>query len=167
MQSSHHDLSVPDVAATLYNFTINEETYETTVNRLRDIEGIDVRQLRSELIFLTVVIVDIVLRSEKLHQIHGAKANEIFPHHLNCFKEQTTIAGADAAFIDLLNERGNIYHAIIQNRQNSPSLFSFELADAIAKYCGVTNPAFHLAVMHEFGSLMDTVGEFLETVHLN
>jgi hypothetical protein len=163
-------LSVRDVAATLFNFTISEETYEPTLNRLRDIDELDLERVRAELIFITVVIVDIVLRSQLIHEIHGPQADHIFPRYLNCFKEQTTVTGADGAFIHLLNERGNVYLPIIQNdNRSSPELNSLMLADAIAKYCGVTDPAptFYLVMTHDFGSIMDNVGKFLEKIRLN
>lgn len=159
-------MSVSNTAATLYNFTVNEQTYQATFDSVRDAEEVDLLQLHSEFILLTVVIVDIVLRSEKIHQIHGPKADKVFSEYLNCFKEQTTVDGADQAFIDLLNDRGNVYKAIIENRDPASELLFFELTQAFAKYCGATSGAFHLAVLKEFGSLMETIGKFLETVHL-
>ena len=160
-------MSVADAAATLYNFTVDEHTYKETFACVRQTKEVDFLQVHSELILLTVVVVDVVLRSERIHKIHGQKADEIFPAYLNCFKEQTTVAGADRAFLAVLNDRGAAYNEILENADGSSELLLLDLTTAIAKNCGGSSGEFHLAVLREFGLLMETVGKFLETVHLN
>ena len=160
-------MSVADAAATLYNFTIDEQSYKETFACLRETKEVDFHEVHSELIFLTVVVVDVVLRSERIHKIHGEKAEEIFSAYLNCFKEQTSAAGADQVFLTLLNDRGAIYNKILENTDGPPELQLLELTTAIVTKCGGSSGEFHLAALREFGSLMETVGKFLETVHLN
>jgi hypothetical protein len=56
------------MAELLYHFTINQESHAAAVKELSKTDGLDMDRVNWELMFLTIFIVDLVLRSDALRE---------------------------------------------------------------------------------------------------
>jgi hypothetical protein len=161
-------ITASEMGEVLFNFTVSNETYKNAMEHFCGINGIDCDRVRDELILLTVTIVELALRSHSVYKAHRDRVDEVLIRYLACFKEQTEQNNTGDEFIDLLEDRGKIYNKIIENDDPIATTHPpFNIAEAFAKFCGAENQPFFLFVaMQEFGSILSTVREFLDSYRL-
>ena len=161
-------IKVSEMSTVLYNYTVNPEYLINTVESLDKEKVLDRNEIKLEIIILIVVIVDYLLRSEKIHRLFGEKSNDLFINYLSLFKEETESVDMDSIFIGLLNERGNIYNAVLHEKvQLNPSVTSFEIGELFSKNVGVQNqPLFIMKVSQIFSSNLKILGELLDKFKL-
>jgi hypothetical protein len=139
-------VNIDEISKALYAHTTDKAFLENSFKILDRKNTLDKNIVISELIFLTIFIIDILLRSQKMQKRFGDKLMVTFLGH---FKREYDKEGVGDEFIYLLNERGNIYCRFIET--DSPSADPqalFKIAERFQKYCGVNNdPVFVIGVM--------------------
>lgn len=156
-------IKVDELGLILYNYTVNHQYLDNTVDSLDKTNVLERNNIKSEIIVLIIVTVDYLLSSPKICKSLGEKNGGLFINYLGYFKEVTGKQELDDFFIDLLNKRGNMYNALIQNDNLLNNLNSpYQIAEAFSKNCGVENdPIFIIKALNIFSSNLKILSELL------
>jgi len=146
-------IKIDDMSKALYAYTVDEQFFENSFNILNRKNTLDRKVIKRELTLLIIITIDYLLRSKNIQRSYGNKTNQLMQGYLSHFKNESDKNGTNDSFIDLLEERGNIYNNFIENDTPSAKThFPFQIAEQLQNYCGIDNdPLFIMAVMKLWG----------------
>jgi hypothetical protein len=133
----------------LYAYATDKIFFENSFNVLDKGNTLDRNIIKRELMLLIIITVDYLLRSQKIQKRYGDKGNQLMINFLSHFKNETDKKGTSDSFINLLEERRNVYNHFIETDNPSASTHApFKIAEQLQKYCGVNNdPLFTMGVI--------------------
>ena len=108
-------VKIDDMSKALYAYTTDKNSIESSINILDKNNNLDRNAIKIELTLLIIIIIDYLIRSQKFKKRNGEKANQLMISYLSHFKNETEKIGTGDSFIDLLEERGEVYNRFIEN----------------------------------------------------
>lgn len=158
-------ISVSEMGNVLFDITVSKEFHKPVMEHFSRLKGVDLDTVRGELMLLIMVLVDLMLYSDRFRGKYGGKADQVLLQYLARFKSR---AGSDEfsnGFIELLEHRSKVYRDIIGVGNASPPTYpySIKVAETFTKFCGVENdPQAVIMMAIEFGTISHSIIRFVD-----
>lgn len=147
---------------------VNDAVFDNTVSELNKYATGKADAVRLELKILFIFIVDVALCSPSLASSFKRNSQRLLAAFLAHFKEESEKSGKADFFIDLLEQRSNLYYSYIKSDSANQSIhFGTQIAEKIAEYCGAENqPIFLMRILAFWKTNFETVDKFFKELKL-
>jgi len=150
----------------LYDFTFDVRTFQRLEKKLSDVEVLDIEIVRTEFIFLLMIIIELLLFSELAIKRFKRLNEEIFLNYLYYIKTESVFRNAnDDSILEDYDIRHSKYTDAIKRKMENPDNNLFiEIGEIFAEYCNRKYDLyFIMTASMEFGVLISTISKVIES----
>lgn len=159
-------LKVKEFGKLLYDFTFDERAFQSLKDKLSGVEGLDIEIVRTEFIFLVMIIIELLLFSGFTIKRFKGLNKEIFLMYLYYIKNESVFRDdSDNSLLKSIDVRHSKYNDAIKKNMENPENNSFiEIGEIFAEYCDKKHNLYLImAITMEFGVLISTIRKTIES----